>query len=76
MKNRARAKKPRRVRVRRREKLKSFFTATCAWGKIPRKLQVWNFNAMRQNYARSRLQSFCREIPKKFSAGSDGHFSR
>ena len=37
--------KPRRVRVRRREKLKSFFTATCAWGKIPLRLPVWNFVA-------------------------------
>ena len=51
-------KKPRRVRVRRREKFKSFFTATCAWGKIPLRLQVWNFEPTAQNYARSRLQAF------------------
>ena len=51
-------KKPRRVRVRRREKMKSFFTATCAWGKIPLRLQVWNFEPKAQNYARSRLQAF------------------
>ena len=36
-------KKPRRVRIRRCEKFKSFFTATCAWGKIPLRLPVWNF---------------------------------
>ena len=39
------------------KKLKSFFTATCAWGKIPLRLQVWNFCALRKNYARSSLQS-------------------
>ena len=27
------------------KKSKSFFTATCAWGKIPLRLQVWNFAA-------------------------------
>ena len=35
------------------KKIKSFFTATCAWGKIPLSLQVWNFCAQRKNYARS-----------------------
>ena len=43
--------------ARRRQKLRSFFTATCAWGKIPLRLPVWNFGALRQNYARSRLQA-------------------
>ena len=51
-------KKPRRVRVRRREKLGSFFTATCAWGKIPLSPQVWNFGPKAQNYARSGVQAF------------------
>jgi len=27
---------------------------------------VWNFAALRQNYARSRLQSFWHKIPKEF----------
>jgi len=27
------------------KKLGSFFTATCAWGKTPLRLQVWNFAA-------------------------------
>ena len=27
------------------KKSKSFFTTTCAWGKIPLRLQVWNFAA-------------------------------
>ena len=27
------------------KKLESFFTATCAWGKIPLRLPVWNFAA-------------------------------
>ena len=27
------------------KKFKSFFTATCAWGKIPLRLPVWNFAA-------------------------------
>ena len=61
------SKKPRRVCARRRKKLGSFFTATCAWGKIPLRLQVWNFCAARKNYARSRLQAPCRKIPKEFS---------
>ena len=30
---------------RRQKKFKSFFTATCAWGKIPLRLPVWNFAA-------------------------------
>ena len=30
-------------------------------------LQVWNFCARRKNYARSRLQTFCRKIPSEFS---------
>ena len=33
--------------------MRSFFAATCAWGKIPLRLQVWNFCAARKNYARS-----------------------
>ena len=58
---------PRRVCVRRRKKFKSFFTATCAWGKIPLRLQVWNFCARRKNYARGRLQAFWQKIPQEFS---------
>ena len=60
-------KKPRRVRVRRREKLGSFFTATCAWGKIPLRLQVWNFCAQSKNYARSRLQAFWQKNQRFFA---------
>ena len=38
--------KPRRVcRPQAAKKFKSFFTATCAWGKIPLRLPVWNFAA-------------------------------
>ena len=38
--------KPRRVcRPQAAKKFKSFFTATCAWGKIPLRLPVWNFVA-------------------------------
>ena len=48
------------------KKLKSFFTATCAWGKIPLSLQVWNFCAQRKNYARSRLQTPLAEKTKFF----------
>ena len=59
-------KKPHRVRVRRREKMRLFFTATCAWGKIPLRLPVWNFEPMAQNYARSRLQAFCRKNRRFF----------
>ena len=36
-------KKPHRVCASRRKKFKTFFTATCAWEKIPLRLQVWNF---------------------------------
>ena len=60
-------KKSRRVRVRRREKLGSFFTATCAWGKIPLRLQVWNFCAQSKNYARSRLQAFWQKNQRFFA---------
>ena len=64
------SKKPRRVRVRRREKLRSFSLATCAWEKIPLRLPVRNFGALRRNYARSRLGAICRKIPKEFSTAS------
>ena len=38
--------KPRRVcRPQTAKNFKSFFTATCAWGKIPLRLPVWNFVA-------------------------------
>ena len=47
--------------------MESFFTATCAWGKIPLRLQVWNFEPRAQNYARSSLQVFCRKNPEGFS---------
>ena len=60
-------KRSRRVRVRRREKLGSFFTATCAWGKIPLRLQVWNFCAQSKNYARSRLQTFWQKNQRFFA---------
>ena len=46
-------KKPRRVCVRRRKKLKSFFTATCAWGKIPLRLPVWNLFACGEQIMRA-----------------------
>ncbi|WP_337594467.1 hypothetical protein, partial [Vescimonas sp.] len=47
-------------------KLQSFFTATCAWGKIPLRLQVWNFCALRKNYARSRVQPFVEKFRRNF----------
>ena len=52
------------------KKFKSFFTATCAWGKIPLRLPVWNFEPRAQNYARSRLRAFCRKNPEGFSTVS------
>ena len=36
-------KRSRRARVRRREKFRSFFTATCAWGKNPLRREVAEF---------------------------------
>ena len=50
------------------KELGSFFTATCAWGKIPLRLPVWNFCALRKNYARSRLQSLWQKNRRFFAS--------
>ena len=57
------------------KELGSFFTATCAWGKIPLRLPVWNFAALRQNYARSRLPSLWQKN-RRFFASYISSYSR
>ena len=54
------------------KKLKSFFTATCAWGKIPLRLQVWNFAACGKIMRAADCKPFGRKIedfsPAQFSS--------
>ena len=45
------------------KKWRSFFTAACAWGKIPLRLPVHHSEPQAQNDAPSRLQPLCRKIP-------------
>ena len=53
---------------RRKIKYKSFLPAACTSAKILPALQVWNFCALRKNYARGRVQAFSNENPaKRFS---------
>jgi len=40
------------------KKIKSFFTAACAWENIPLRREVIEFYRLRQNYARGRLGAF------------------
>ena len=59
-------KKPRRVCASRRKKFKAFFTATCAWGKIPLRLQVWNFYTVGVKIMRAADCNFLAEKSKIF----------
>ena len=47
---------------------KSFFTATCAWGKIPLRLPVWNFVACDKIMRAADCKPLWQKIPAEFSA--------
>ena len=53
---------------RRQKKFKSFFTATCAWGKIPLRLPVWNFAACDKIMRAADCKPLWQKIPTEFSA--------
>ena len=53
---------------RRQKKFKSFFTATCAWGKIPLRLPVWNFVACDKIMRAADCKPLWQKIPTEFSA--------
>ncbi len=50
------------------KKFKSFFTATCAWGKIPLRLPVWNFVACDKIMRAADCKPLWQKIPTEFSA--------
>ena len=50
------------------KKFKSFFTATCAWGKIPLRLPVWNFAACDKIMRAADCKPLWQKIPTEFSA--------
>ena len=61
--------KPRRVcRPQTAKNFKSFFTATCAWGKIPLRLPVWNFVACDKIMRAADCKPLWQKIPTEFSA--------
>jgi hypothetical protein len=49
------------------KKIRSFFTATCAWGKIPLKLPVWNFAASGKIMRAADCKPFVGKTPEVFS---------
>ena len=53
---------------RRQKNFKSFFTATCAWGKIPLRLPVWNFVACDKIMRAADCKPLWQKIPAEFSA--------
>jgi len=49
------------------KKFRSFFTATCAWGKIPLRLPVWNFAASGKIMRAADGKPFVGKTPEGFS---------
>ena len=56
------------------KKLGSFFTATCAWGKIPLRLPVWNFGVYAEIMRAAACKTFWQKIPQEFSPGQLNRF--